>query len=94
MNNYETIFIMKSDMTKEQRKETVEKIKNYISNNGNIVNENDMGIRKLAYEVKKYTSGDYYIIEFECNPEVITELERLYRITDEILRFIVVRKED
>ena len=53
-----------------------------------------MGKRKLAYEVKKNSEGYYVLINFEANPEFIAELERVYRITDGILKFIVVRKED
>ena len=53
-----------------------------------------MGKRKLAYEVKKNKEGYYVIINFEAKPELITELERNYRITDEVIKFIVVRKEN
>ena len=78
----------------EDRKNAIEKIKNYIEKNGEIKKTEDMGKRKLAYEVKKNKEGYYYIIEFTTNPENITELERIYRITDEILKFIVVRQDD
>ena len=53
-----------------------------------------MGDKKLAYEVRKHTQAFYYIINFESNPEFIAELERIYRINDEILKFIVVRQDD
>ena len=53
-----------------------------------------MGKRKLAYEIKKNKEAYYIQFDFEAKPESITELERVYRITDDILKFIVIRKED
>lgn len=92
MNNYETIFIMTDKITEEQRKVVIDKVQNYLNNNAEIIKAEDLGLRKLAYEVKKCTQGYYYIIEFKCKPEVISKLERIYRITDEIIKFIVTKK--
>ena len=94
MNKYETVMILDCNISEEDRKNAIEKIKNYIEKNGEIKKTEDMGKRKLAYEVKKNKEGYYYIIEFSTNPENIAELERIYRITDEILKFIVVRQDD
>ena len=94
MNKYETVMILDCNISEEDRKNAIEKIKNYIEKNGEIRKIEDMGKRKLAYEVKKNKEGYYYIIEFTTNPENIAELERIYRITDEILKFIVVRQDD
>ena len=94
MNKYETVMILDCNISEEDRKNAIEKIKNYIEKNGEIKKIEDMGKRKLAYEVKKNKEGYYYIIEFSTNPENIAELERIYRITDEILKFIVVRQDD
>lgn len=94
MNNYETIFIMKDDITEEQRNEVINKIKDYLNINGKITNTTNMGLRKFAYEIRKYKQGYYYVIEFDSEASAIAELERIYRITDEILKFIVVRKDD
>ena len=65
-----------------------------INNDGKVESVEEMGKRKLAYEVKKNKEGYYVIINFEAKPELITELERNYRITDEVIKFIVVRKEN
>ena len=94
MNKYETVMILDCNISEEDRKNAIEKIKNYIEKNGEIRKTEDIGKRKLAYEVKKNKEGYYYIIEFSTNPENIAELERIYRITDEILKFIVVRQDD
>ncbi len=53
-----------------------------------------MGLRKLAYEIGKNKEGYYVVFEFEAKPELIVELERNYRINDEIIKFIVVRKNE
>ena len=53
-----------------------------------------MGKKRLAYEIKKFKEGTYMLFNFESNPDSIKELERVYRITDDVIKFIVVRKED
>lgn len=94
MNKYETVFIVKNDISEEQIREKISNIEELIVKNGKITKAENLGLKKLAYAVKKYTQGYYYIIEFESKPELIIELERIYRITEEILKFIVVRKDD
>lgn len=93
MNKYETIFLMKNDLTEEQKNKIVDTIKNYLNENGKIINTEDLGQKKLAYEIKTYKEANYYLIEFDSKPEAIGELNRMYRINDDILKFIVVRKE-
>lgn len=93
MNKYETIIIISSRLTQEQTNAVISKVEKYINENGNIINTDDKGIRKLAYNIKEHNEGHYYLIEFESKEDSISELERLYRITDEILKFIVIRKD-
>ena len=57
-----------------------------------ITKEQDLGEKKLAYEVRKSQRGYYYLIKFNAKSTSIAELERIYRITDEIIKFIVVRE--
>lgn len=94
MNQYETIFIMNNQITKEEQQAVIYKITSYIKENGTITKEDNIGVKKLAYEVKKQKEGYYYLIEFESNPSVIDELQRIYRITDAVLKFITIRKDD
>ena len=94
MNKYETVILLDENITEEQRLAVISKIENYIKENGEITNEENIGRRKLAYQVRMQDYAYYYIIEFSTEPQNISELERIYRITDEILKFIVVRKED
>ena len=51
-----------------------------------------MGKKKLAYEIKKFKEATYMLFNFESKPEAIDEIERVYRITDDIIKFIVVKK--
>ena len=94
MNKYETIFLMKNTLTEEQRNRIIDTIKNYINENGKINYTEDLGEKTLAYEIKEYKKAYYYLIEFDAEVEAITKLERIYRINDDILKFIVVRKND
>ena len=94
MNNYETIFLMKDDITEEQRNTVIEEIRDYLTKNGKISVEENLGKKKLAYEIKKNKEGYYVVYDFEANPSLIAELERNYRITDEVMKFIVIRKDE
>ena len=93
MNKYETVVIMDSKITDEERNQAINKIYTYISDNGKITNKEELGLKRLAYEVKKQKEAFYYVIYFEMKPENIVELEKRYRIADEVLKFIVVKKD-
>lgn len=93
MNKYETVMIINSKITQGEFDKVINKITNVIENNGKIDRKEDYGIKKLAYEIRKNKEGHYYLIEFESEAYFIRELERVYRITDEVLKFIVVRKD-
>ena len=94
MNKYESIVIINPNCTDEALKALESKFTGLINENGKVEEVVDMGKRKLAYEIKKNKEAFYVQINFESKPEAITELERIYRITDEVIKFIVVRKED
>lgn len=94
MNKYESIIIINPNLDEAGLKALEEKFTGLINENGKVENVIDMGKRKLAYEIKKFKEAYYVEFDFEAKPESIKELERVYRITDEILKFIVVRKED
>lgn len=92
MNKYETVMMLQKDNEK-LRKDAIAKIESFIKEKGKLGKSEDMGLRKLAYEVKGNKEAYYYIINFEMQPDDIYELERIYRITDEILKFMIVKKE-
>ncbi len=92
MNKYESVIIINPNIDEVALKALEEKFTGLINENGKVEEVIDMGKRKLAYEIKKNKEAYYMQINFESKPEAITELERIYRITDEILKFITIKK--
>ena len=94
MNKYESVIIINPTVEAEKIKTLVQKFTDLINHAGKVEKVDEVGKTKLAYEVKQNKEGYYVIINFEAQPELIVELERNYRITDEVLKFIVVRVEE
>lgn len=94
MNKYETVILVSAIITDEQRNEVVSKIQKLISANGKLIETEEKGKRKMAYEVKKHTEAFYYVLNFESEADFIAELQRNYRIIDEIIKFIVVKQDE
>ena len=94
MNKYESVVIIDPSLDEQWTKAVITKFTDLINNDGKVENVDEMGKRKLAYEIKKHSEGYYVVYTFEANPEFISELERIYRITDSIMKFITIRKED
>ena len=94
MNKYESVIIINPNVDEEGIKGLVQKLTDLINNDGKVEKVDELGKKKLAYEIQKNKEGYYVVFNFEANPDSIKELERVYRITDDIIKFIVVRKED
>ena len=92
MNKYESVVIINPNVEENALKELIERFKTLINTDGNVEQVNELGKKKLAYEIKKNKEGYYVVYDFEAKPSLIAELERNYRITDEVLKFIVVKK--
>ena len=92
MNKYESIVIINPNVDEDGLKAVEDKFSGLINENGKVEEVVDMGKRKLAYEIKKNKEAFYVQFNFESKPEAITELERVYRITDDILKFITIKK--
>lgn len=91
MRFYETMFILKPTLTPEETEVKIEFFKNIlINNNASIEGVINMGMRNLAYEIKKNKRGYYYVIYFKAEPTLVAELERNYRISEDVIRFIVI----
>jgi small subunit ribosomal protein S6 len=89
------MFIVKPTLTEEETQAQIETVKGNIEKNGGeIVACDDMGTRDLAYEIQKNKRGYYYVIYFKAPSESITELERNYRVNENIMRFIFVKYEN
>lgn len=94
MNKYETIFVIDSTKTEEEITALVEKFKSLIEKYGEIESVDEWGKRRLAYPINDLTEGYYVLVNFKANPDFPTELERVYGITDGIIRDIIVRREE
>lgn len=93
MNKYESVIIINPNCTEEALKALESKFTGLINENGKVESVENMGKKKLAYEIKKNKEAIYMLINFEAKPDSIQEIERNYRIADDILKFIVVRKD-
>ena len=93
MNKYESVVIVNPNLEEESIKNLIKKFSDLINTDGNIISVEEIGKRRVAYEIKKQKEGFYIVIKFEAKPELIAELERNYRITDEVMKFIVVKEE-
>lgn len=94
MNKYESVVIINSNVEEQGIKALIQKFSDLINSDGKVESVEEVGTKKLAYEIKKQKEGYYIIIKFEANPTLISELERVYRIADEVIKFIVVREEE
>lgn len=92
MNKYESVVIVNPNVEENALKELIERFQTLINTDGKVEQVNELGKKKLAYEINKNKEGYYVVYDFEANPKLIAELERNYRITDEIIKFIVVKK--
>ena len=94
MNNYETVFILTPVLSDAQMKEAVEKFTNLLKAQGaEIVNEENWGLRKLAYPIDKKTTGFYQLVEFKADPSVISSLELNFRRDERVIRFLTFRQD-
>lgn len=94
MRKYEVMYIIRPDLNEETTKELVAKFPNLITNNGgDVVKVEEMGKRRLAYEINDYTEGYYVLVYFQSETSVIAELERVLRITDGVIRYLIVKDE-
>lgn len=94
MKVYETIFVLNPELDKDRVKAAIEKIKSVIEKKGEIESIEEWGKKRLAYMIaKKFTEGYYVLVNFKAENEVLAELEHTYKISEEYIRHIVVKKE-
>jgi small subunit ribosomal protein S6 len=94
LNQYETVFITTPVLSEAQAKEAVDKFKSVITDNGGeIVHEENWGLKKLAYPIQKKSTGFYYLIEFKAQGDLIEKLEIQYRRDERVIRFLTFRME-
>lgn len=91
MNKYEMVLILKPNLEESVRESVLERIKDAINGNGSVGEIDDWGQRKLAYEINYIKEGHYYIIPYEADPTIVSEVERRARILDQVIRYLTVR---
>ncbi len=95
MNKYELALVVNARVEDEVRDAVVAKAKDYIARyNGTITEVEEWGKKRLAYEIQKMHEGFYYFIQFEADSTCPAELERHMRIMDNVLRYLIVKKDD
>lgn len=94
MRKYEGVFIFAPTTGEETRNEVLEKFKGIIESAGSVASLDEWGSRKLAYEINDFTDGYYVLINFEAETPVIAELERICKITESVIRNMIIRIEE
>lgn len=91
LNNYETVFILTPVLSDVQMKDAVEKFKKVLTDTGaEMINEENWGLKKLAYPIQHKTTGFYQYLEFKAAPETISALETEFRRDEKVMRFLTV----
>ena len=94
MRKYEVVFVYRPDLDEEKSAALIERFKSLVENHGGEVLKVDKwGKRRLAYEIKDLKEGVYIIAHINAEPEVAIELDRVFKITDDVLRHIIVRED-
>ena len=94
VNKYETIFVLDSALSEEETTALQEKFTSLISKEGEVESVDVWGKRRLAYPIDYKTEGFYVLVNFKSSPDFQKELERVYNITEGVLRSIVVRRDE
>ncbi len=94
MNKYESMIIINPAVDEERVNELSKKFTEMINKDGNVEKADLLGKKKLAYPVKKNAEGYSVVLYFTANPAIISELERNYRITDDVIKFMTIKVEE
>jgi len=91
MRKYEVMYIVRPDVEEQAFQAAVEKFQTIITSGGGEVTKSEvMGKRRLAYEIKKFRDGLYVLVNFNAAPAVVAELERVMKISDEVIRYLII----
>lgn len=95
MNKYEMMFIVKTTIDEAAVKNTVDNLKSIITSmKGEIIEEKDLGQKKLAYPINKEITGFYYVVDFNANNDLINELDRKAKIDENVIRHMIISLEE
>lgn len=95
MRDYEIMYIIRPNIEEDARKEIVERFSNYLTSNGATIDKVDeMGSKRLAYEINDFRDGYYVLINFKGNEEAVNEFDRQAKFSEDIIRHIVIRVDE
>lgn len=95
MNKYEVMYIIRPDVEEEARKEVIERFGKILTDNGaEITNVDEMGQRRLAYEINDYRDGYYVVVNFNGNAEAVNEFDRIAKFSNDIIRHMIIRVDE
>ena len=94
MTNYELMFIIDPALEDEAKKATIEAVKGIIDKEGEAGEVDEWGLKKLAYPIQKKSEGYYVVMQFKAEPTLPKELDRRLRISDNVMRHIIVNKDE
>ncbi|WLR50848.1 30S ribosomal protein S6 [Bacillus tianshenii] len=95
MRNYEIMYIIRPNIEDDAKKELMERFHGILTNNGaEIEKVDEMGKRRLAYEINDYKDGIYVVVNFKATTEAVNEFDRLAKISDDIIRHITIKEEE
>ena len=94
MNSYEILFVIANALDDERKEAAVEAVKSLIDDSGEVTRVEVIGTRRLAYPIDKKTEGYYVLVEFNAPPDLPKELDRRLRISDDVVRHIIINKDE
>lgn len=94
MTKYEVMFILDPTLEEEKKAATIETVKEIITADGEVTKVDIWGMRRLAYPIQKNKEGYYVVIEFSANTDLPKELDRRLKISDAVIRHLIVNKEE
>lgn len=95
MRDYEIMYIIRPNIEEEAQKEVIERFNTILTDNGATIEKvEEMGLRRLAYEIEDFRDGYYVVINFKGGQEAVNEFDRLAKFSDDIIRHLVVRLDE
>lgn len=92
MQNYKLTFLMRNDLDEKKRQEIIQSVKEKVGEQSSITKEDLWGVRDLAYTIKREKKAYYVYLEFQAKPEIIPSLDKMMKLNEDILRYLITRK--
>ncbi|MBI2066544.1 MAG: 30S ribosomal protein S6 [Deltaproteobacteria bacterium] len=90
--SYETVYVLRTDLSEEGNKKVGGRLSDLVARNGGkILEQKDLGIRSLAYQIARQSKGHYYQVNYEGRGNLVQEVEKNLRLTEEVLRFLTIQ---